>query len=64
MAKKNDDTAALGCAFTLTALVFAMPFIGIYHLMKKDTSEEDKILGAVLTVFGFFLWFIVFINQN
>ena len=60
MSKKHDyNNSGLGCAMTLVAIVFAMPIVGLYLCTRKNATDEDKAVGAVLTVIGLLLWFMV-----
>lgn len=55
MAKNNsDDNNGLGCALLLVAIVFAMPLVGIYLIVKG--SDEDKSVGIALLILGIVLW--------
>lgn len=55
MAKNNsDDNNGLGCALLLVAIVFAMPLVGIYLIVKG--SDEDKSMGIALLILGIVLW--------
>lgn len=55
MAKNNsDDNNGLGCALLLVAIVFAMPLVGIYLIVKG--SDEDKSVGTALLILGIVLW--------
>lgn len=55
MAKNNsDDNNGLGCTLLLVAIVFAMPLVGIYLIVKG--SDEDKSVGIALLILGIVLW--------
>lgn len=55
MAKNNsDDNNGLGCALLLVAIVFAMPLVGIYLIVKG--SDDDKGVGIALLILGIVLW--------
>ncbi len=50
MAKNNsDDNNGLGCALLLVAIVFAMPLVGIYLIVKG--SDEMIIMGLDVRYF-------------
>lgn len=63
MAKNNsDDNNGLGCALLLVAIVFAMPLVGIYLIVKG--SDEDKSVGIALLILGIVLWGYTLAHMN
>lgn len=63
MAKNNsDDNNGLGCALLLVAIVFAMPLVGIYLIVKG--SDEDKSVGIALLILGIVLWGYILTHMN
>lgn len=50
----SDATSAL--AFVILSII-AMPLFGIYLLTRENAT--DKLIGRILTIVGFIIWFIM-----
>ena len=54
--RKSSDSGNTAIAIALIAII-AMPIFGIYLLTRNN--ETDKTWGAILTVLGVVLWFVI-----
>lgn len=57
---KSDDDG-LGCAVMAGLALFVMPLVGLY-LTATAKDDEQKNLGIVLTIIGFFVWIVAAMN--
>ena len=44
------------CLVLLILALIAMPFVGLYLILKKDGDEGTKVIGWILLVLGIILW--------
>jgi uncharacterized membrane protein len=54
--RRSGDDAAINLVLTLIAIVFFMPIVGLYFLLRKN--PDKKVLGWVLLIGGIILWII------
>lgn len=52
------DSDGMGCVMILVVIVLAMPIVGLY-LTLVGKSDEDRVLGVILTFIGIVIWFAV-----
>ena len=50
----NSDNSGFGCLLMLIVLIFAMPLVGIYLIVKGN--ENEKTVGWILLILGMILW--------
>ena len=63
MAKNNsDDNNGLGCALLLVAIVFAMPLVGIYLIVKG--SDDYKGVWIALLILGIVVWVYILTHMD
>ena len=53
---RNSSDATSALAFVILAII-AMPLFGIYLLTRENAT--DKLIGRILTIVGFIIWFIM-----
>ena len=44
----DDSDSGIGCLLVLTLILAVMPFVGLYLLLNKRSTDEDRAMGGVL----------------
>lgn len=52
----SGDGGMIGCLAIFLLAIFALPFLGLYLLSRKDAGTGVRVLGGVLFFGGLILW--------
>ncbi len=52
----DDSDSGIGCLLVLTLILAVMPFVGLYLLLNKRSTDEDRAMGGVLLIVGIVIW--------
>lgn len=58
----GDDGGMIGCLALFLLGIFALPFLGLYLLSRKDAGTGVRVLGGVLFLGGLIFWIYLWVK--
>ncbi|MDD6448986.1 MAG: hypothetical protein PUF78_04615 [Lachnospiraceae bacterium] len=57
--RKDGDDCTTSCIVYFILGIIAMPLLGLYLMLKKDTDDGTRVLGGVLLIAGIIFWVVI-----
>ena len=61
--RRDSDDGAIGCLAVFMLALIAMPLVGLYLALSKNTDDDAKAVGWVMVIIGCAFWIYVAVKS-